>query len=131
MSGSESMVQIRLKIIISKENNMSHQQYEECIKACQACVVECEHCATACLAENECKDLAKCIELDLDCAALCALAIGMMARGSQFAKEICALCAKACRACGDECSKHKQMEHCNRCALACYRCADECEKMSM
>lgn len=109
---------------------MSHEHFLDCIKACQTCALECAHCVTACLHEKECNELAQCIELDLDCSALCTLAVEMMARGSQFAKDMCALCAKVCRACGDECSKHKHMEHCKRCAEACYRCAEECEKMS-
>ena len=113
-----------------KENSMSHQQYEACIKACQKCVAECEHCATACSEEDNRKDLACCITLDRDCAAICALAAEMMARGSSFIKEICGLCAKICRDCGDECSKHQHMEHCKRCADACYQCAEECEKMA-
>lgn len=113
-----------------KESSMSHQQYEACIKACQKCVAESEHCATACSEEDNRKDLACCITLDRDCAAICALAAEMMTRGSSFAKEICGLCAKICRACGDECSKHQHMEHCKRCADACYQCAEECEKMA-
>ncbi|HHI9467490.1 TPA: four-helix bundle copper-binding protein [Legionella anisa] len=101
-----------------------------CIKICQSCVVECEHCATSCIKEENCKEMTQCITLSRDCTALCALAAEMMARGSQFTKDICALCAKVCRACGDECSKHKHMEHCQRCAQVCYQCAKECEKMS-
>ncbi|STX50159.1 putative cysteine-rich protein yhjQ [Legionella busanensis] len=109
---------------------MSHQQYEACIKACQACALECEHCAAACSQEDNCKEMAQCIALDHDCAAICAMAVEMMARGSGFAKEVCRLCAQICRACGDECSKHEHMEHCKRCAEACYQCAEECERMA-
>ncbi|KTC66385.1 putative cysteine-rich protein yhjQ (plasmid) [Legionella adelaidensis] len=107
-----------------------HQQYENCIKACQDCASECEHCATACTQEDNCKGLSHCITLNRDCAAICALAAEMMARGSPFSKEICALCAKICRACGDECNKHQHMKHCKRCAEACYKCAEECEKVA-
>ncbi len=115
---------------LKREIDMTHQQYDMCIKACQVCLLECEHCANVCLHEEDCNDLARCISLDRDCASICALAIEMMARNSPFAKEICALCAKICRACGDECSKHQHMEHCQRCAKACYQCAEACEKMA-
>ncbi|MDI9730490.1 four-helix bundle copper-binding protein, partial [Stutzerimonas stutzeri] len=43
--------------------------------------------------------------------------------------EFCALCAKICRACGEECAKH-QMDHCQECAKACMKCAEECERMA-
>ncbi|CDZ79504.1 hypothetical protein BN59_03822 [Legionella massiliensis] len=110
---------------------MAHEQYQSCIDACLACVTECEHCATACLQEDKVKDMVCCIQLDRDCGQLCSLAAEMMARGSKYAKEICALCAKVCRDCAKECGKHQQMDHCKRCAEACNRCAEECEKMAV
>jgi hypothetical protein len=93
------------------------------------CAVECNHCATACLQEQDVKMMARCIALDLDCAAICELAAAAMARGSENAQSICALCADICEACGEECAKHSAMEHCQRCAEACRRCADECRRM--
>ncbi|WP_232505435.1 four-helix bundle copper-binding protein [Legionella clemsonensis] len=68
--------------------------------------------------------------MNRDCAAICSFAATIMARGSQFASEICRLCADICKACGDECAKHTHMEHCKRCADACYQCEDECRKMA-
>lgn len=73
--------------------------------------------------------LARCIALDIDCAAICQLAAAAMARGSECAQQICALCADICEACGDECAKHTAMQHCQACAQACQRCADECRRM--
>ena len=70
-----------------------------------------------------------CIRLDMDCAAICRLAAGYMARGSEFAHELCRLCAEICEACGRECGKHPQ-EHCQACAQACRRCATECNRMA-
>ena len=60
--------------------------------------------------------MARCVALDMDCAAICSLAVGAMARVSDHAKAICALCADICQACGDECAKHKHMQHCAECA---------------
>jgi hypothetical protein len=74
--------------------------------------------------------MARCIALDLDCGAMCQLAAAAMARGSEKAQAICALCADLCETCGDECSKHP-MDHCQQCAQACRRCADECRRMSL
>jgi hypothetical protein len=52
-----------------------------------------------------------------------------MARGSEFAVELCRQCAAVCSACGEECGKH-QMDHCQACAQACRRCAEECLRMA-
>lgn len=109
---------------------MSHQNYQTCIKSCHDCVLECEHCATACLGEEDVKMLERCIRLDRDCADICVLAIATMSRESDFVRQICSLCAEICQTCGDECAKHKHMEHCKICSEACYRCADECRKMA-
>lgn len=106
-----------------------HQHYQSCIEACNACADACDHCATACLAEHDVKMMAECIRLDIDCAAVCRLAAGYMARGSQFAQRMCALCADICEACGAECARHAQ-DHCQACAQACRRCAEECRRMA-
>jgi hypothetical protein len=97
--------------------------------ACIACTIACENCATECLHEQDAKMMARCIELDRDCADICALAVRLMARGSEFAARICAVCAEVCDACAQECGKHDN-EHCKRCAEACRKCAEECRKMA-
>ena len=73
--------------------------------------------------------MARCIQLDMECAALCYTAAQLMSLGSDKAKEICRLCADACQACADECSQH-DTKHCRECAELCRRCAEECRKMA-
>lgn len=73
--------------------------------------------------------MARCIALDIDCAAICRLAAGFMARGSEFSSQLCRECAAICKACGDECGKHSA-SRCQACAAACARCADECARMA-
>lgn len=73
--------------------------------------------------------MARCIELDTQCAALCYAAAQLMSMGSEQAKEVCRICAAICEACGAECNKH-QTEHCTECAEACKACAEECKKMA-
>ena len=107
---------------------MSHEKHQNCIDACNACGALCDHCSVACLNESDATAMARCIQLDMDCAAICRLAAGYMARGSEFAKDICDCCAKVCSACADECAKH-QMEHCQKCAEACRKCAEACSAM--
>lgn len=108
---------------------MSHENYKTCIDACYACAAACDHCAVSCLQEQDVKKMARCIQLDIDCAEICRLAAGYMARGSEFAKQFCSLCADICKACGDECAKHEP-KHCQECAEACRLCAEECRKMA-
>lgn len=112
------------------EVRMPHQQFQSCIDACNSCATACDHCAAACLQENDVKHLVRCIQLDLDCAAVCRLAAGAMGRGSELAGMICDTCVKVCDACAEECERHSAMEHCRECAEACRRCADECRRMA-
>ena len=108
---------------------MSYQMNQACIDACNACATACDHCFASCLQEQDLKMMARCIALDADCAAICRLAAGYMARGSELARQICQQCAKVCQACGEECGRHR-MEHCQACAAACQRCAQECLAMA-
>jgi hypothetical protein len=100
-----------------------------CIDACHACAIACNHCATACLKEPDVAKMARCITLDVDCAAVCQLAAAAMARGSECTHLICGLCADICRQCADECGRHAH-GHCRACAEACAQCADACRRMS-
>ena len=93
------------------------------------CITACETCATACLQEDNVEMMARCIALDMDCAQICRIAASYMSRGSDFAREICRLCAEVCKACGDECARH-QHDHCQECARACRRCEEECARMA-
>jgi hypothetical protein len=104
---------------------MIAQQFESCIEACNLCADTCDYCAASCLQEADPRLMTRCIALDIDCAQLCRLASGYMARDSELTSEICAACAIVCDECGEECAKH-QMEHCQECARACHQCADEC-----
>ena len=73
--------------------------------------------------------MAKCIALDRSCADICSLCAREMARQSDFATALCAVCAEVCEACGAECEQH-DAEHCQKCAEACRRCAEDCRKMA-
>jgi hypothetical protein len=108
---------------------MAHERFQSCIDACYACATACDHCAASCLQEQDVKAMARCITLDMDCAQICRMAASYMTKGSEFAKEMCQLCAGICQTCGNECAKH-QMAHCQECAQACKRCAEECHRMA-
>jgi Domain of Unknown Function (DUF326) len=108
---------------------MPLKKYQHCIDACADSIVACKNCANEDLNEQDIEMLARCIRLNLDCAAVCILAMQAMASESEFVKQICKLCAEICNTCADECEKHTHMEHCQKCAEACRRCAEECSKM--
>ena len=73
--------------------------------------------------------MTKCIQTDMECAAVCYAAAQLMSMQGSHAKELCAVCAKLCRECAEECDKHDH-EHCKSCADACRKCAEECERMA-
>jgi hypothetical protein len=108
---------------------MAHEQYESCIAACNRSAEASNHCAVSCLFESNRHELARCIQLDMDCAEICRLAAGYMARGSELVMEMCAFCADVCEACAEECERHP-MQHCRKCAEACRACVRECRRMA-
>ncbi|KAA9325119.1 four-helix bundle copper-binding protein [Hymenobacter busanensis] len=103
-----------------------HAQNQNLLQALNDCIAACEHCATACLQEQDVKMMARCISLDRDCADICALTARFVARGSEHAEHLLRECAEICRACAAECMRHQHMEHCRQCAEACRRCEEAC-----
>lgn len=104
-----------------------HAQNQSLLDALNACIAACEHCATACLKEEDVKMMARCISLDRDSADVCALTARLIARGSEHGPHLLRECAEVCKACGDECEKHgAHMQHCKECAEACRRCEEAC-----
>lgn len=73
--------------------------------------------------------MARCIQLDMECAAICLASAQLMSLGSEKAIDICRICADICKACGEECGKHNA-EHCKECARVCNECTEECRKMA-
>ena len=108
---------------------MSHETMKSCTDACNDCAAACNHCASECLQEQNVRDMARCIALDIDCAEICRTAAAFMSRGSELATIVCGACCDVCEACAEECAQH-QMDHCQACAEACRRCADECRRMA-
>ncbi len=109
---------------------MSYEKFQSCINACYECATECKRCSSACLGEQDVKNLTQCIRLNSDCATICVLAAKMMAGGSEFSERICELCADICDSCAMECEKHSEPEQCKKCAEVCRKCAFECREMN-
>lgn len=102
---------------------------KQLIDTLNECTAACNYCAHACLQEENVKKLAKCIELDLDCAGATAYAAELAARSSGLLNKQLEVCAEICRLCAEECEMHASkmnMQHCKECAEACRRCEDAC-----
>jgi hypothetical protein len=106
---------------------MSPKTNKSLIEVLNACAAECNHCAAACLDEQDIMMLARCVKLDLDCAGICQLTSSLLARGSEHGLHLLEECAEICNACAKECEKHaSKMDHCKACAEMCRKCASEC-----
>ena len=70
-----------------------NQNHQLCIEACLACASTCNFCASSCTREENVKMMAKCIRLDMECAAICYATAQLLSLGSDKAKAIpgCAL----------------------------------------
>lgn len=104
------------------------------IDALTECAGACTSCADACLGEDMVADLTRCISTSLDCADVCEATARVLARSTGFDATITGnllrACVAACRACGDECSRHASMhEHCRLCADSCRACLRACEDL--
>ncbi len=91
------------------------------------CIHACNDCHDACLDEKHVMMMAGCIRMDKECAEICSATLQLVHRGGRFAKEMLALCAKACEACAEECGKHAE-GHCQECAQMCRDCAKSCRE---
>ncbi len=107
---------------------MAHEEHKQVLQLLNACIAACNHCASACLEEQEVAMLARCIKTDIDCAEICSLTAAFVARDSEFSEKLLVECAAICDACAEECEKHAKMgmRHCEECARACRECADAC-----
>lgn len=106
----------------------AYHHYKLCIDALLNCAALCNHCASSCIKEEDPKMMAHCVQLSMECAAICYATAQLMSLGSDAVKELAKLCAVMCDACAEECNKHTS-DHCLECAAACTKCADECEIM--
>jgi hypothetical protein len=111
-------------IFLTNKICMNHARFKDCIEACLKCVHMCYRCASADLQEEQ-HHMARCVQLNLECAAVCNATAQLMSLGSEQSVAIAKLCAEICRKCEGECRKHI-MQHCQECANACHHCAVLC-----
>jgi hypothetical protein len=68
---------------------MIPEKYKVCIDACADCIVACKDAATENLKEDDIEMMSRTIKLDHDCAAVCILAMQLMASNSELMSQIC------------------------------------------
>ncbi len=107
---------------------MLSEKDQKTIQLLNECAAACNYCSTACLGESD-VILNGCIKIDIDCAQICTLLAGFIARSSEHAKHLSKECAEICNICAEECEKHQHMDHCKKCAEICRTCADECNSI--
>lgn len=108
---------------------MGHEERQPRSQTLHECAEACNHCYDACLKEENIKMMAKCIQLNRECADICAFLEHALMRATPFASDLAAVCSKVCEACGSECQKH-DYEHCQKCAEACFKCAQVCKEIA-
>lgn len=108
---------------------MVQEQYKQLLVTTHDCMVACNFCYDECFKEDDVKMLAECIQLDRECADICAYLEKAISSDSSFVKEIASVCAKICGACAEECEKHDH-DHCRKCAIACRNCEEACKNVA-
>lgn len=106
-----------------------HTINETLISKVSDCATICDYCAASCLRESDVTMMAACIQLDMECAAVCRTTALLLQLESNHAGAMCQICADICNACAEECEKHEH-EHCRKCAAICRECAEECANIA-
>ncbi|TCI69192.1 MULTISPECIES: four-helix bundle copper-binding protein [unclassified Exiguobacterium] len=106
-----------------------HRIYANELETLRDCVETCNYCLESCLEEYDVKMMVDCIRLDRECAAICSFLAEAMTRDSAFVPELARACAVVCKACAQECEKHKHA-HCQECARVCVQCASMCDRLA-
>jgi hypothetical protein len=105
-----------------------------CVDECGECAGHCTICADASLAEDDVRDMERCLRLCLDCADTCVATARILARQTSADPAIqhrqLEACLIACGNCAAECERHAQQhEHCRLCAEECRRCERACQDL--
>jgi hypothetical protein len=123
--GTPQLCIVKMISIKKITNKMGYHENKKIIEACLKCAALCNHCASSCLQEIDIKMMAKCIQLDMECAAICYATAQLLSLGSKHSKAMAKLCAELCQDCHKECKKHEN-KHCQECSDACKECAEAC-----
>ena len=98
---------------------------QQLLQTLSNCINHCNHCADACLDEENVKMMVKCIRTDRVCATVCKATAEVLATSHSDVQGLLDYCARTCETCAEECAKH-EAQHCKDCAEACRECAQAC-----
>lgn len=103
---------------------------EETITNAMECFRVTSNCLHHCLLMGEKHADVKHITLMKQCGQICQLSASFMIEKSDFAHDLCGLCAKICDACADSCLEVDSQDAMMKlCVNACRKCADSCRNM--
>lgn len=100
---------------------------EKIIKALQSCINHCNHCADACLNEDNVKHMVDCIQMDRICSDVCTTLANTLATDYKNVQGLVDYCAQVCEECMNTCKNH-EAQHCKDCAEACRQCLEACKQ---
>lgn len=107
---------------MNKYSEFPHVSHDH-MRIMMDCYSICSACAKMCTEEGMKETAILCS----DCADVCALAIKLHSKDSEFNKSVMSLCAEVCQRCGDACGK-MTAKHCQQCSQICKECANACDK---
>lgn len=99
----------------------------ELISVLGSCINACNHCADACLGEENVGMMVDCIRTDRVCAEVCSSLSQILHTTYDNVEGLIRYCISVCEDCASTCAQHNH-EHCKACAKACNECADACKQ---
>ena len=116
-----------------KENEQINRlsiNMEEAIQNSLECFRATTYGMEHCLSLGEKYSDQKHITLLKECAEICQITASFMIESSDFAHDVCGICARLCDLCGDSCYDLDPQDPILRaCMDACKNCADSCRNM--
>ena len=105
------------------------EAFADCIDRCTDCHQVCVETISAGVQQGGQPAHLLHLRLLMDCATVTDTTRDLMLRSSDFAHQVCGLCAGVCERSAASCERigGEQMQ---RCADACRRCAESCKKMA-
>lgn len=103
---------------------------EDAITNAMECFRITTNCLQHCLTMGEKHAEIKHITLMKECAEICQLAASFMIEKSDFAHDLCGVCARVCDACAVSCNEVDSQDAMMKfCITACRKCAESCRNM--
>ncbi len=110
------------------EPDNDHFMHEDFVLTVQDCEAVCEH-MTHHLMRMQMEDRVAQAMLLRECADICGLTAKFAARDAIYARNLAALCADICQACGSESLRYPD-DMSQHCAMVCLNCAKHCRSFA-